>query len=136
MLLSRTVRSLLPMSDVARQQLGLQTEMLRIRKKNEHLPSHDLCLGQNITMQDPTSKRWSPVVITTLCIEPRSYQVTIKDGMAYRKTHAHLKLYTPEDKQEQETRKYHMQTLMKNCKKNTCNNNLAQSRARRYIRPL
>ena len=36
MLQSRTVRSQLPMSNAARQQLGLQTEMLRIKIKNEH----------------------------------------------------------------------------------------------------
>ena len=74
MLQSRTVRSQLPMSNATRQRLGLQTEMLRIKMKNEHLPSHDLFLGQNVMMQDPTSKRWSPAVITRLCKEPRSYQ--------------------------------------------------------------
>ena len=82
---SRTVRSQLPMSNAARQQLALQTEKIRIKKKNEHLPSHDLCIGQNIMMQDPTSKRWSSDVITRLCKEPRSYQVTTKDGVTYRK---------------------------------------------------
>ena len=60
MLQSRTVRSQLPMSTAAREQLGLQTEKLRIKTKNEHLPLLDLCLGQNVMMQDPTSKRWSP----------------------------------------------------------------------------
>ena len=44
MLQSRAVRSQLPMSNAARQQLGLQTEMLRIKTKNQHLPSHNLCL--------------------------------------------------------------------------------------------
>ena len=39
MLQSRTVRSYLPMSNAARQQLGLQTEKLRIKTKNEHLPA-------------------------------------------------------------------------------------------------
>ena len=82
-------------------------------------------------MQDPTSKRWSPAVTTRL----RSYQVRTKDVVTYRKTQAHLKSYKPEDKQDQEAKKYHVWTLTKNCKKNTCNNNLAQSRARRYIRP-
>ena len=86
-------------------------------------------------MQDPTSKRRSPVVITRLCKEPRSYQVTTKDGVTYRKTQAHLKPYKPEDKQEQEAKKYHMWTLTKNGDKNTCNNNLAQSRARRQVKP-
>ena len=114
MIQSRTVRSQLPISNAARQQLGLQTEMLRIKMKNEHLPSHDLCLGQNVMMQDPTNKRWSPAVITRLCKEPRSYQVTTKDGVTYRKMQAHLKPYKPEDKQEQEAKKYHMWTLTKN----------------------
>ena len=135
MLQSRTVRSQLPMSNAARQQLGLQTKMLRIKMKNEHLPSHDLCLGQNVMMQDPTSKRWSSAVITRLCKEPRCYQVTTKDRVTYRKTQAHLKPYKPEDKQEQEVKKYHMWTLTKNCNKNTCNSNLGQSRARRQVKP-
>ena len=135
MLQSRTVRSQLPMSNAVRHQLGMQTEMLRIQTKNEHLPMHDLCLGQNIMMQDPTSKRWSPVVITRLCKEPKSYQVTTTDGVTYRKMQAHLKPYKPEDKKEQEPKKYHMQSLMNNCDQNTCNNNLAQSRARRQVKP-
>ena len=135
MLQSRTVRSQLPMSNAARQQLGLQTEMLRTKMKNEHLPSHDLCLGQNVMMQDPTSKRWSPVVITRLCKEPRSYQVTTKDGVTYRKMQAHLKPYKTEDKKEKEVKKYHVWTLTNNCNKNTCNNNLAQSRAGRQGKP-
>ena len=117
MLQSRAVRSQLPMTNVARQQLGLQAEKLRIKTKNDHLPSHDLCLGQNVMMQDPTSKRWSPVVITRLCKEPRSYQVTTKDGVTYRKMQSHLKPYKPEDKQEQDVKKYHMQTLANNCRR-------------------
>ena len=111
MLQSKTVRSQLPMSNAARQQLGLQTEMLRIKMKNEHLPSHDLCLGQNVRMQDPTRKRWSLAVITRLCKEPKSYQVTTKYGITY------------------------MWTLTKNCNKNTCNNSLAQSRVRGQVKP-
>ena len=56
LLQSRTVRSQLPMSNVARQQLGLQAERLRIKTKNEQLPSHDLCLEQSVMMQDPTNQ--------------------------------------------------------------------------------
>ena len=51
-------------------------------------------------MQDPTRKRWSPVVITMLCKEPRSYQVTTKEGVTYRKMQAHLKPYKPDGKQD------------------------------------
>ena len=39
---NRTARSQLPMSNSARRQLGLETEKLRIKMKNENLPSHDL----------------------------------------------------------------------------------------------
>ena len=90
---------------MTRQQPGLQAEKLRIKAKNEHLPSHDLCIWQNVMMQDPTSKRWSPVVITKLWKEPRSYQVTTKDGITYRKMQAHLKPYKPDDKQDQAGKK-------------------------------
>ena len=105
MLQSRTVRSQLPMSNAVRQQIGLQAEKLRIKTKNEHLPLPDLCLGQNVMMQDPTSKRWSPVVITKLCNEPRSYQVITKEVLTYRKMQAHLKPYAPDDKQDQAEKK-------------------------------
>ena len=100
MLQSRTVRSQLPMLNAVRQQLGLQTEKPRNKTKNEYLPSHDFCLGQNVMVQDPTRKRWSLVVITKLCKEPRSYHVTSKRGVTYRKMQAHLKPYKPDDKQD------------------------------------
>ena len=86
-------------------------------------------------MQDPTSKRRSPAVITKLCKEPRSYQVITKEGVTYRKMQAHLKPYKPDDKQDQAVKKGHMQTLKKNSNKNTNNGNLAQSRARRHVKP-
>ena len=105
------------MSNATRQQLGLQAEVLKSKTKNEHLPMHDLCLVQNIMMKDPTSKIWSPAVIIRLCKEPRSHQVTTRDGLTYRKTQAHLKPYKPEDKKDQEAKKYHMQTLTNNCKR-------------------
>ena len=117
MLQSRTVRSQLPMSNAARQQLGLQAERLRIKTRNEHLPSHDLYQGQSIRMQDPTTKRWPPAVITKLCKEPRSYQVTTKEGVTYRKTQVHQKPYTSSDKQDQAAKTDNMQTLTKNSNK-------------------
>ena len=55
-------------------------------------------------MQDPTSKGWSLAVITRLCKELRSYQVTTADGVTYRKTQAHLKPYKQEGKKEQEAK--------------------------------
>ena len=56
---NRMARSQLPLSNSARRQLGLETEKLRIKMKNENFSSHDLHLGQDVMMQDPTSKRWS-----------------------------------------------------------------------------
>ena len=73
MLQSRTARSQFPMSNAARQQLGIQTEHIRTKIKNEHLPLHDLCLGQHVMLQDPASKRWSPAVIVN-CV--RNQEVT------------------------------------------------------------
>ena len=101
------------MSNAARQQLGFQAERLRIKTNNEQLPSHDLCLGQTVMMQDPTTKRWSPAVITKLCKETRSYQVTTREGVTYRKMQAHLKPYTPSDKQDQAVKKDHMSDTYK-----------------------
>ena len=54
---NRTARSQLPMSNNARRQLGLGPEKLRIKMKIDNLPSHDLHLGQDVMMQDHTSKR-------------------------------------------------------------------------------
>ena len=71
---SRSVRSDLPMSKAARQQLGLQPEKLRNVNKNKHLPSHDLHIGQDVMYQDATSKQWYPATITNLCAQP---EVTI-----------------------------------------------------------
>ena len=42
---NKMARSQLPMSNSARRQLGLEAEKLRIKTKNENLPSHDLHLG-------------------------------------------------------------------------------------------
>ena len=98
---NRTARSQLPMSNSARRQHGLETEKLRIKIKNENLPSHYLYLGQDVMLQDPTSKKWSPAIITRLCKEPRSYQVTTRDNVTYRKAQAHLKPYKPEVKNVQ-----------------------------------
>ena len=82
---NRSARSDLPMSNVARQQLGLNPKQLRSKYKNEHLPSHDLHLGQHVMFQDSTNKQWFPATITSICSEPRSYKITTKEGVTYRK---------------------------------------------------
>ena len=86
------------MSNTARKQLSLHSEELRNINKHEHLPMHDLHVGQNVMFQDATSKWWYPATITSLCSEPRSYNITTRDGITYRKTQAHLKPYTPKGK--------------------------------------
>ena len=86
-----SARSDLPMSNAARYQLGVNPDQLRSKYKNEHLSSHDLHLGQNVMYQDPRSKLWYQATITRLCKEPRSYIITTKEGVQYRKTQAHLK---------------------------------------------
>ena len=83
---SRSARFDLPMSNAARQQLGLQSEKLTNVNKNEHLPLHDLCIGQEVMYQDATSKQWCPATITSLCAQQRSYNVTTREGVTYRKT--------------------------------------------------
>ena len=61
------------MSNSVRRQLGLEAEEVRKKTKNETWPLHDLHLGQDVMMQDPANKWWSPADITRLCKEPRSY---------------------------------------------------------------
>ena len=136
-LTNRSARSSLPMSHAARKQKGLNCENLRTHCKNEHLPTHDLHLQQAVMYQDPASKRWYPATITKLCQEPRSYIVTTKQGVQYRKTQAHLKSYKPqEDTSENEllVQNTHKQTVT-SAKYKQNNANIAQCRARRDIKP-
>ena len=69
------------MSNAARKQLGLLPEKIRTVYKNKHLLSHDLQIGQHVMYQDVTSKQWYPATITSLCVQPRSYNITNMDGI-------------------------------------------------------
>ena len=40
--------------------------------------------------QDSTNKWWFPATITSICSEPRSYKMTTKEGVTYRKAQSHL----------------------------------------------
>ena len=124
---NRVARSQLHMSNSARRQLGLEAVKVRTKVKNDNLPSHDLHLGQDIMMQDTTSKGWSPAFITRLCKEPRSYQVTTSDNVTYRKMQAHLKLYQPETKSAQDVKRCLMWPLTKNCDRTKENDSIAIS---------
>ena len=90
---SRATRSTLSLSNVAKRQMGIQSEELRAKQKNQDLPTHDLYLNQTVMYQEPISKKWYPVRITKLCEEPRSYIITTEEGMQYRKMQMHLKPY-------------------------------------------
>ena len=95
---SRNARSDLPMSNAARKQLGIQPEIIRNIDKHAVLPMHDLHVGQDVIYQDSTSECWYPAVLDSLCLEPRSYKITSRDGIVYMKTQSHLKPYTPQKK--------------------------------------
>ena len=99
---SRWARSDLPMSNTARHQLGLQPEKLKTVYKKEHLPSHDLHIGQDVMYQDVANKQWYTATITRLCVQPRSYNITTRDGVTYRKTQACLKPYQPQCKKTED----------------------------------
>ena len=138
---SRSARSDLPMSNAARQQLGLQSEHLRTVKKNEHLPSHDLHIGQEVMYQDATNKWWYPATITSLCAQPRGYNITTREGVTYRKTQAHLKPYQPQSKKSEDEHSVIQSsdkwTLKADCRQFDSMKNQVQSYSgpKRYIKP-
>ena len=133
-LASRSARSDLPMSNAARKQKGLDCEQLRIKHKNEQMPLHDLHLSQAVMYQDPSDKRWFPATITRLCQEPRSYFITTKQGIQYRKTQAHLKPYRPQDEDELCKQEKHKRTIQ-SAQNHIIETNLVQSRTKRDIKP-
>ena len=100
---SRNARSDLPMSKAARKELGVKPDVIRNSDNHAVLRINDLNVGHQVMYQDSASKHWYPAVIESLCPEPRSYKITIIDGIAYRKTQAHLKLYTLQNKMSQST---------------------------------
>ena len=82
--------------------------------KNQHLPSHDFHIGQDVMCQSPITKRWFPGKIKTLCPEPRSYQIETPEGITYRRTQNHLKPFKSCQKtqtKEQHKEQCHKRTL-------------------------
>ena len=61
MLQQRLARSQLPMSNAAGRRLGIVAEQEQQPHKNQHLPSHDFHIGQDVMCQSPITKRWFPV---------------------------------------------------------------------------
>ena len=92
MLQQRSARSQLPMSNATCRQLGIAAEQTTA-SKNQHQPSHDLHIGQEVMCQDFVTKRWFPATIKTLCPEPRSYEIETSEGVIYRRTQNHIKPY-------------------------------------------
>ena len=136
MLQQRSVRSQLPMSNAAYRQLGIAAEQTPANK-NQHLPSHDLHMGQEIMYQDSVTKRWFLATIKALCPEPRNYQIQTTKGVIYRRTQNHLEPY----KSHQKTQKReqfnqnndHKQSHMYQIPVNN-NDNLQQSGPKRQIK--
>ena len=93
-------------------------EKLTNINKNEHLPSHDLHIGQDVMYQDATSKWWYPPTITSLCVHPRSYNITTREGVTYRKTQVHLKPYQPQSKKSEDEHSDVQSSDMKTLKAN------------------
>ena len=98
--------------------MGLHSKELRVNQKNQHLPTHGLCLDQTVMYQDPTNKKWYPAKIMKLCDEPRSYIISTEDGTQYRKMQKHLKPY-----------RLRSQAIVKE-PLSQCNNNQMQLRSR------
>ena len=138
---SRSARFYLHMPNTARQQLGLQSEKLRDVNNNEHLPSHDLHIGQEVMYQDTTSKQWYPATITSLYVQSRCYNITTREGVTHRKTQAHLKPYQLQSKKSEDEHSGEessdRQTLKADHKKCDSMNNQVQSysRPKRDIKP-
>ena len=120
---NRITRSTLPLSNTAKHQIGLHNDHIRMNQKNQHLPTHDLCLDQAVMYQDMTTKKWYPVKITKLCDEPRSYIISTEDGTQYRKTQKHLKPYHPR-----------LQIAVKESP-TSCNHNHTQLRSKNILKP-
>ena len=122
---SRSTRYTLPLSNMAKRQMGIQGEELRSKQKNQHLPTHDLHLHQTVMFQETTSIKWYPATITKLCKEPRSYIITTADSTQYRRMQMDLKPYQLRSKADSKE----LQITP------PCNDNQMQLRQRNKIKP-
>ena len=92
--------------------------------------------------QDATSKWWYSSTITSLCAQPRHYNITTREGVTYRKTQAHLKPYQPQSKKSEDEHSVEQSSDMMTLKQAVCKqfkdvNNQVQSdsRQKRDIKP-
>ena len=126
MLQQRSARSQLPMSNAARRKFGIIAE--QSPKKNQHIPSHDFHIGQDVMCQNPITKIWFPVKIKELCQEPRSYQIETLEGILYRRTQNHLKPFKKTQIDEQYSQSSSNRTIIKP------NSNTIEQRLKRQIK--
>ena len=135
LLKQRSARSQLPMSDAAHRQLRIAAEQMTV-SKNQHLPLHDLHIGQEVMCQDLATMRWFPATIKALYPEPRSYQIETSEGVIYR-TQNHLKPYKPHWKTpRREQSKQNISHKQSNTNQTPVKNNdiTKQSRPKRQIK--
>ena len=136
MLQQRSARSQLPILNAACRQLGIAAEQTTA-SKNQHLPLHDLHIGQEVMCQDFITKRWFPTTIKALCPEPRSYQIETSEGVIYRRTQNHLKPYKSHQKtprREQSNQNINRKQSNRNQTSVNNGNNLKQSHPKRQIK--
>ena len=136
MLQQRSARSQLPMLNAACRQLGIAAEQTTANK-NQHLPLHDLHIGQEVMYQDSVTKRWILATIKALCPEPRSYQIQTTKGVIKQentKSSETIQIL-PEDSEKQQFNQNndHKQSLMNQTLVNN-SDNLQQSHPKRQIK--
>ena len=64
----RSARSDLPMSNTARKQLGIQSDIIRNPYKHAALHTNDLNVGHHVMYQDSTVKHWYPAVVDSVML--------------------------------------------------------------------
>ena len=111
------------MSNLARKQFGLGPEQLRVKNKNEQLPSHDLHLGLSVMYQDSVTQDGIQPLLQAYAKNPEATKVTTKDGIIYRETQAHLKPYQPWYK--------YNENELNSCNMRTVKSDLQQARPKR-----
>ena len=69
-----------------------QRQSYQKSQHDEHIRNlPNILKGQRVRVYDPDSSKWSPVVVTQRCVEPRSYIVQTSSGKSLRRNHKHLR---------------------------------------------
>ena len=64
-------------------------------KQKRHYDKHardlsPLRLGQEVRIQDPRARKWTPATVQRECLEPRSYEVETQNGGLLRRNRRHI----------------------------------------------